>query len=135
VIAGVGVLVWIMKFMVFEVSGPGFTTVILAVPGLDRSVAEIAASSVVVLKKVVIRSSPFQWILDPFWKLVPSTVRVIPDDPALADVGSRLEILGTEPTFMVKVLAAEISSVDGLRTVMFAVPAVARSLAGIEAFS
>jgi hypothetical protein len=107
----------------------------LAVPGLDRSVAEIAASSVVVLKKVVIRSSPFQWILDPFWKLVPSTVRVIPDDPALADVGSRLEILGTEPTFMVKVLAAEISSVDGLRTVMFAVPAVARSLAGIEAFS
>jgi hypothetical protein len=61
----------------------------------------------------------------------------MPLEPALADVGSRLEILGTRPALMVKVIGSDISSSSssGFSTVIEAVPTVVTSLAGIEAVS
>ena len=69
-------------------------TVTLAVPTVTMSEAGIAAVSWVALPKVVVRSAPFQRTMEPVMKLVPVTVRVKAEPPAVVEEGFRLVIVG-----------------------------------------
>ena len=71
-------------------------------------------------------------------KLVPFTVRVKADPPAVADEGLKLVVVGTglSGTLIVKVCELEVPPPgEGLKTVTLAVPAVAISAALIAAVS
>src|SRR4030042_2052634 len=69
-------------------------------------------------------------------KLVPLTVNVNAEPPAVAELGLRLVVVGTglSGTLIVKVWLLEVPPPGvGLKTVTLAVPAVAMSAARIEA--
>ena len=108
-------------------------TVTCAVPAAAMSLAGIEAVNCVLLTKVVVRSLPFQRTTEPDTKFVPVTVRVKAAPPADALEGERLASVGAG-LLMVKVRALEGPTVGtGFNTVTCAVPAVATSVAGIEA--
>ena len=118
--------------------GAGLKTVTVAVPAVAMSVAGIAAVSWVEETKVVVRSAPFHRTLDEETKLVPLTVRVNADPPAVAELGERELRAGTGlfAAVMVKVNPPEVPPPGvGLKTVTLAVPAVAISVAGMAAVS
>ena len=111
--------------------GVGLKTVTCAVPALVKSVAGICAVSCVALTKVVARLLPFQRTTEPLMKPVPLTVKVMPELPAFAVFGLRLAIAGAG-LLMLKVCTAVTPPPGvGAKTVTCAVPALARSLAGI----
>ena len=86
----------------------------------------------------MVRSTPFHRTFDPETKLVPVTVRVNADPPAVAEEGDMVERVGTGllAAVMVKVNPPEVPPPGvGLKTVTVAVPAVAISVAGIAAVS
>ena len=58
-----------------------------ALPGVAMSEAGICARSCVALRKVVVRFTPFQRIVDPLTNPLPDTVSVNPGPPPLADAG------------------------------------------------
>ena len=97
----------IVKVAEFDVSWPGFTTVMLAVPGVASSAAGTAAVKMVLLLNVVLRMTPFHVIWEPSpgsgpnagceaggTKPFPLTVSTSPGVPAAAEVGSRALIAG-----------------------------------------
>ena len=85
--------------------------------------------------KVVGRSLPFQRTTELLTKFVPVMVRVKPPLPATAVAGLMLLIVGAG-LVMVNVAAPDSPPPGaGLKTVTFAVPAVATSLAGMAAVS
>jgi hypothetical protein len=137
VIAGTGFAAVIVNVTEFEIPPPGdgLNTVIVALPALAISLAEIEAVSWLALPKVVGRSAPFQRTRDEEMKLLPLTVSVKAAPPAVAEVGLMLVIAGTEfAAVIVKVTELEIPPPgDGLKTVTAALPALAISLAGIAA--
>ncbi len=84
------------------------------------------------------RFEPFHRTTDPLIKLVPVTVSVKADPPAVAEVGLILERVGTGllATCIVKVKAPEVPPPGaGLKTVTLAVPVVPMSDAVIAAVS
>ena len=85
-----------MKVRAFEVLGPGFRTVMLAVPCAAMSVAGMVAVSCALLTNVVVRLDPFHVTVDPETKFDPFTVRVKPCPPATMELGLRLVRPGTE---------------------------------------
>ena len=73
---------------------PGFTTVMLALPGVRIRLAVTAAVSCVALTSVVGSAVPFQSTVAPERNPVPLTVSVKAGPPAAAEVGLRLVIMG-----------------------------------------
>ena len=113
--------------------GTGVLTVTFAVPAVAISPAGIAAVSCVALTKVVVRALPFHRTVEPFTKLLPFTVSVNAAPPTVAAFGLRLVIAGTG-LLIVKFRLFELPPPgDGFNTTTVAVPATARSLAGINA--
>jgi hypothetical protein len=90
--AGLMVKVWAEEV---PPPGVGLKTVTLAVPWVAMSEARIAAVSCEAETYVVVLSAPFQRTLEPEMKLLPVTVRVKADPPAVAELGLMLERLGT----------------------------------------
>src|SRR5207245_2918777 len=115
--------------------GVGLTTVTDAVPTVAMPLAEIAARSSVLLKKVVDRSVPFHRTIDEAMKFVPVAVRVNPAPPAPTLVGE-IELSVGAGLLIVNVCALERPPPGvGLKIVTGAVPGVAMSLAEIAARS
>jgi hypothetical protein len=130
----------IVKVWPLEVPPPGvgLKTVTLAVPAVAMSAARIDAVTWVALTYVVVRFVPFHLTTELEMKLVPFTVSVKADPPAVAELGLRLVVVGRglSGTLIVKVWALEVPPPGvGLKTVTLAVPAVAMSAAAIEAVS
>jgi len=110
-------------------------TVTFAVPAVATSLAEMAASNRVLETKVVRRSLPFQRTTELVTKFVPVMVSVNPPLPATVVAGLMAVIVGNG-FVMVNVTAPDSPPPGaGLKTVTFAVPAVATSLAGMAAVS
>src|SRR5215469_7984941 len=72
----------------------GFETVILAVPGVEISAAEIAAVNCVLETKLVARAFPLNWAVEAELKFVPAMFRVKAEPPATAELGTRETIEG-----------------------------------------
>lgn len=120
----------------FEVPPPGagFNTVTWAGPSAAMSAAVIEARSWVALSTVVARALPFQRTIEPARKLPPVTVKVKPPPPEVALLGEMELISGKGLPLAVSVTVFESPPPgEGLNTVIWAVPAVARSAAEIEA--
>ena len=79
----------IVKLRAFDVSPPGagLLTVMLAVPAVAMSLAEIDAVKLVPLVRVVVRSDSFHCMVELETKFEPLTVRVNPGLPAMAEFG------------------------------------------------
>jgi len=115
--------------------GLGFTTVIEAAPGLGIRAAGTVAVSRVAETKVVVSGLPFQFTVEPETKLVPLTVKVNCEPPAVAQVGLSEVIVGTG-LLMVKVCAFDVPPPGaGFTTVTEAVPAFATRAAVTVAVS
>ena len=128
----------IVKVCAFEVPPPGagLNTVTEAVPVVAMSAAVIAAVNWIADTYVVVRLDPFHCTTEPLMKLLPLTVRVKAEPPAVAEVGLMLVVVGTglAAALIVKVCAFEVPPPGaGLNTVTEAVPAVAMSVAVIGA--
>ena len=74
--------------------GAGLKTATSAVPTAAKSAASIVAVSCVVLTRVVARVAPFQRTVAPETKLPPVTVKTTLAEPAVADIGEMLVIVG-----------------------------------------
>lgn len=74
--------------------GVGLKTVTAEVPPPETSEALTDAVTWVLLTKLVGRSEPFHLTTQPLTKLVPFTVRVKAAEPAVAEVGDRLDTAG-----------------------------------------
>ena len=136
---GTGLPAVTMKDRALEVPPPGagVTTVTWAVPAATRSLAGMAALSWVALTNVVVRLLPFQRTVEADTKPLPVTVRVKAGPPCKAVLGASVESTGTGlPAVIVKDRALEVPPPGaGVNTVTCAVPAAARSLAGMAALS
>src|SRR5438552_18650136 len=73
---------------------PGLKTVTVAEPALAISEARMVAASEEPLLKVVNLSEPFQRTTAPLAKLLPATLRVNPEPPAVAGPGLRPMLAG-----------------------------------------
>ena len=97
----------IVRVTAFEMTPPGFATVMLAVPGAAMSEAGMAALSWDPVTKVVVRFDPFHLTTELETKLVPSTVNVKAGLPANTVFGLMLVSAGVEAeTTRVKALFA-----------------------------
>ena len=112
---------------------PEFTTVTETIPAVAMSVDEITAVSWVALTYVVARSAPFQRTMEPVTKLVPFTVRVNAEPPAVADDGLMELSVGTG-LLIVKFTEFDVLP-PGLAAETATVPAAARSDARMAAVS
>ena len=115
--------------------GPGVTTVMDAAPAVVRSLAGMTAVSCVALTKLVVNAAPLKSATDELTKLVPVSVMVVFGAPTVAEVGLMPVSVGIG-LLTVKVCAVDVPPPGlGVTTVMDAVPAVVRSLAGMTAVS
>src|SRR6266568_5014534 len=122
-----------VKVCAFDIPPPGvgLNTVMLNVPAVVRSLARIVAVTCVELTKLVVRFEPANCTTDVDTKFVPFTVSVNVA-PTILFVGEMLVVVG-RGLITVKVWALDVPPPAGLNTVMLNVPAVVRSVAGIEA--
>jgi hypothetical protein len=121
----------------FEVPPPGagFTTVTDAVPAVATFAAGTIAVSLIEETNVVVRGEPFQLTTEVETKLVPFTVKVNWELPAVVEVGLIEVVVGTG-LLMVNVCGFEVPPPGaGFTTVTDAVPAVATFAAGTIAVS
>jgi hypothetical protein len=115
--------------------GPGFTTVMESVPPTVISAAGTVMVTVVLEISVVTNGTPLKSTVEEALKLVPVTVSVNDDPPAVVEVGEMELVVGTG-LLIVSVCAFEVPPPGvGFTTVMDAVPAVAISPAVIVAVS
>jgi len=134
VIPGVAAIVNVCAFDV-PPPGPGFTTVIEAVPGVAIRAAVTVAVSCVEETKVVVSAVAFHFTVEVETKFLPITVRVNCAPPAVAHVGLIELVVGTG-LLIVNVCALEVPPPGGgFLTVTAAVPAVATFAAGTIAVS
>ena len=113
--------------------GAGLVTVMGNEPALATSAAVMAAVTCVAVTNVVVRAEPLKFTVEVLTKFVPLTVRVNPASPAVLVAGEILVVVGTR-LLTVNVCALEVPPPGAeLVTVMLNVPAVVKSLAGIEA--
>src|SRR2546421_117816 len=116
-------------------STPGIVTVTWAVPTAAMSEAGIAAVTCVGLTRVVVRAAPFQRTLAPMSNPVPVSVSVNPAPPAVALEGDSVVSVGP-PALTGRLSAADVPPPGAaVVTVTLAMPATARSVAGIAAVS
>src|SRR5438552_3001033 len=131
----VGVTLFTVNVCALDVPPPGtgFVTVMLDVPAVVRSLAGMEAVSCVELIEVVVRAEPPKFTTEFVTKLVPLTVSVKTPSPTFLLVGEMLVVVGAG-LLTVNVCALEVPPPGvGFVTVMLNVPAVVRSLAGIDA--
>jgi len=97
ILARVGAGLFTVKVRALEVPPPGagLKTVMLNVPAVSKSIAEIAVVSWVPLTKVVVKSYPSSCTTESDVKFVPLTVREKPASPTVLLVGERLVMVGT----------------------------------------
>ena len=97
-----------VKVCAFDVPPPGvgFTTVMLNVPPVVRSLAGIEAVTCVELTNVVVRGEPLKFTTDVETKLVPFTVMVKAASPTFLLVGEMLLRVGVG-LLTVKLIAPE----------------------------
>jgi hypothetical protein len=105
VIAGVAAIV---NVCAFDVPPHGVTTVIEAVPAVAMRAAGTVAVSCVAETNVVVSGVPFQFTVEPETKLVPFTVNVNCEPPAVAQVGLSEPIVGTARIVITSVALAEL---------------------------
>ena len=117
--------------------GVGFVTVTIAVPGVATSLARIEAVSWVAFTNVVVRAVPLKFTTEPLMKFVPFRVSVNAPEAAVTEEGESDVSVGKgfAGTVIWKFTAFDVPPPCGFVTVTNAVPAVAMSLAGIEAVS
>ena len=129
--AGLGALIVNVAAGEVPPPGAGLNTVTWAVPELAMSVAVIAEVNCVVLTYIVVRAAPFQFTTELLMKPEPLTVRLKAVPPAVALLGERLVIVGAGlGALIVNAAAAEAPPPGaGLKTVTWAVPALAMSVA------
>src|SRR5205823_2449251 len=131
----------IVNVWAFEVPPPGaaLNTVTDAVPAIARSVAGMDAVNCDAETNIVVRSAPFHRTTDePAENGRPLRGDVNSAPPAGADAGVMLVVVGTElgDVEVVNGWAFEVPPPGaGLNTVTDAVPAVTRSVAGMDAVS
>src|SRR5947209_20106930 len=106
---------------------PGFTTVIVAEPGVTTALAGTVAVNCWLLTKAVLRGDPFNCTPDPLKNPVPLTVSVNCGLPAVTAVGLMLLIVGWGVSIE---NAAELETTPAATTATFAVPGVVMRLAG-----
>ena len=137
VIVGTGLLTGNVQVPEVPPPGAGLVTVTFAVVATPRSLEGIWAVIFVELTKVVASGVPFQLTTELSTKFVPVTAKVIAPEPASTLTGASAVMVGTGMVLVtVKVMAPEAPPPGaGLVTVMLAVPAVARSAAGIDVAS
>src|SRR6267142_1978970 len=135
------VLAEIVNVWALDVPPPGaaLNTATDAVPAVARTVAGMDNVSCNAEPNIVVRFAPFQPTTDePATKFVPFTVNVNAASPTVADVGLRPVVVGTGfgDAEIVNVWALEVPPPGAaLNTVTDAVPAVTRSVAGMDAVS
>lgn len=113
--------------------GAGVVTVTLAVLAVAMSVAGIKAVNCVALMKNVVRALPFHCTVESLMNPLPVTTNVKAVPPAVAEAGFKLVMAGAG-LLMVKVSPFDVPPPgDGLATVTVAVPAAAKSPAGMVA--
>ena len=120
--------------------GEGLKTVTVALPAAAISDAGMAAASVVLLTKEVVRAFPPQRTTELLMKLEPFSVSVNADPPTVAELGAIPDRtgagLGGGGEIIVKACAAEVPPPGaGLKTVTAAVPEETRSDAVMAAVS
>jgi hypothetical protein len=122
VITGVAAIVNVFGF---DVPPHGVTTVTEAVPALAMREAGTVAVSCVE-EPLVVSAVPFQFTVEPETKLVPFTVKVNPEPPAVAQVGLSELIVGTALIVITSVALALLQELAPLLAVMvtLVVPAV-----------
>jgi hypothetical protein len=113
--------------------GAGLNTVTDRLPVEAMSLARIAAVSWALLLNVVLRFEPFTRTTEPGTKLLPVTVNVNPELPAVALAG---EILANDGCGLLMASdSVPVVEPSGLITPMARLPVEAMSLAGIAAVS
>jgi hypothetical protein len=118
--------------------GVGFVTVTAGVPVDVTSLARIDAVSCVALTNVVVFALPLNFTVEPFTKFVPFTVSVNAAEPAAIVDGEIVVTVGTgfDAAVIVNVTEFDVPPPGvGFVTVTAGVPAVATSLARIDAVS
>jgi hypothetical protein len=130
----------IVKVAAFDVPPPGvgLKTVTLAVPADAISEARMEAVSRVEERYVVVLACPFHWTVELDSKLLPVTVRVKAEPPAVVEEGEIPDNdgAGLDGVLMVKVIDPEVPPPGvGLKTVTLAVPGDAMSEARMDAVS
>ena len=130
VMVGAGLLM--VKITALEVVPSALTTVTLTVPAVAMSDAGTEAVSLLAELKVVVKAAPFHLTVAPLRKLLPFTVSLNAEPPAVALLGLIEEIVGgLLALVMVKVKALEAPPPGaGLTTVTLAVPGAVTSEAG-----
>lgn len=144
VIAGVGLTM--LMDSAFDVPPPkpsalgGVTTVTLAVPAFNISVAGICAVACVAEITLVARGLPFHCTTDVLTKLTPVTVNKSPGSPALTGLGFKDVMRGDGGGGSIIVNGSALEVVPGnpvvpggLNTVTLTIPAVVKSLEGMTA--
>ena len=122
VIVGVAAIV---NVFAFDVPPHGVTTVTEAVPAVaTREAGTVAVSCVE--EPLVVSAVPFQFTVEPETKLVPFTVKVNPEPPAVAQVGLSELIVGAALIVITSVALALLQELAPLLAVMvtLVVPAV-----------
>jgi hypothetical protein len=133
----VGSGLFTVKTCEFEVPPPGagLVTVMLNVPAVVRSLAGIAAVTLILLTKVVVRAEPAKLTTEFDTKFVPFIVRVKAPLPRVALAGETLVVVGPL-LFTVKVCALDVPPPGaGFVTVTLNMPPVVRSVAGMAALN
>src|SRR5207248_1193681 len=95
-----------VKVSEFDVPPHGVTTVTEAVPALVMRAAGTVAVSCVAETNAVVSAVPFQFTVEPETKLVPFTVKVNPEPPAVAQVGLSELMVGLAPMVITSVRGA-----------------------------
>jgi len=115
----------IVNVFAFDVPPHGVTTVTEAVPAVAMNAAWTVAVSCVE-EPLVVSAVPFQFTVEPETKLVPFTVKVNPEPPAVAQVGLSELIVGAALIVITSVALALLQELAPLLAVMvtLVVPAV-----------
>ena len=107
----------IVNVFAFDVPPHGVTTVTEAVPAVaTREAGTVAVSCVE--EPLVVSAVPFQFTVEPETKLVPFTVKVNPEPPAVAQVGLSELIVGTALIVITSVALALLQELAPLLAVM-----------------
>jgi hypothetical protein len=130
VVVGTGLLIVSVCELEVPPPGPGFTTVIEAVPPVAISIAGTVTLIEELEMNVVARGTPLKSMVDEALKFVPVTVNVKLGPPAVVEVGPMDVVVGTG-FLTVRVCAFDVPPPGaGFTTVIEAVPPVAISTAG-----
>jgi hypothetical protein len=113
--------------------GGGLKTATLLIPGTTMSPAETTVVKVALLRNVVLRLEPFNWMTEAGSKPAPLTVKVKEEAPAVVELGLRPASVGAGSE-TVNDWPAEVPPPGaGLKTVTLITPGATKSMAEMAA--